>query len=127
MFLQPQTVPPSLEKIASTPVLSSEMPAGFTHVKIVRLPPTARIHTLGGVRIDFSNARESDSASYALMRTNAAAVRLAHIEANFNGHGLFHTKAAVVGRIAVGVTAKTVGQASTLLRLALAHLRRAVG
>ena len=125
MFTHVQTLPPLLEKIAATAVLSSELPAGFTHAKIVRLPPTAQIHTLGGVRIDFSNARTTESASYALLRTNAAAVRLARTEATFNGHGLFYTKAVAVGRIAVGVTATTVGAARTLLQLALAHLRRA--
>lgn len=120
-------LPPVLAKIAATPVLSSEMPAGFTRATVVRLPPTARIHTLGGVRIDFSNAHGSESESYALLRTNVAAVRLARTEATFNAHGLFHTKAVAVGRIAMGVTAVTAGEASALLRLALAHLRRAEG
>jgi len=127
MLAQVHTLPPVLAKIAATPVLSSEMPAGFTHAKIVRLPPTARIHTVGAVRIDFSNAHGSESESYALLRTNAAAVRLARTEASFDAHGLFHTKAVAVGRIAVGVTAATAAEASTLLRLAVAHLRRAEG
>src|SRR3954468_1500 len=34
-----------------------------------------RIHTLGGVRIDFGNSHASESESYALLRTHAAAVR----------------------------------------------------
>jgi hypothetical protein len=127
MLARAHVVPVVLQKIAATPVLPSEMPAGFTHAKIVRLPPTPRIHTLGGVRIDFSNAHETDSASYALLPTNTAAVRLALTEANFNAHGLFHTKAVAVGQIAVGVTSATAAGASTLLRLALAHLRRAEG
>ena len=81
MLAQTSSLPPVLERIATTPVLAAERPAGFPHVKITRLAPTRRIHTLGGVRIDFSNSHSSESASYALMRTHAAARRLAHTEA----------------------------------------------
>jgi hypothetical protein len=127
MFAQAQTLPPLLAKIAATPVLASEMPAGFTHAKIVDLRAAPQIHMLGGVRIDFSNAHETDSASYALLPTNAAAVRLARTSANFNGHGLVYTRAVAVGRIAIGVTSATAAGANRLLQLALAHLRRAEG
>lgn len=51
MFAQTPALPPALEKLATTPVLPSE------------LPP----------------------ASYALLRTNAAAVRLARTEAEADG------------------------------------------
>jgi len=100
-------MPPALQRIATTPVLASERPSGFPHVKVTRLAPTRRIHTLGGVRIDFSNSHASESASYALMRTHAAALRLARTEATFKTGGLFHTRAVAVGRLAVGVTATT--------------------
>lgn len=93
-------------------------------MKVTRLAPTRRIQTLGGVRIDFSNRHASESASYALMRTHAAALRLAHTEATFKSQGLFHTGAVAVGRFAVGVTATTKAKAKTLLSLALSHLRR---
>src|SRR4051812_23585489 len=116
--------PPALERIATTPVLASERPAGFPKVKITRLAANRRIHTLGGVRIDFSNSHASESASYALMRTHAAALRLAHTEATVKTGDLFHTRAVAVGRFTVGVTATTKAQAKTFLALALSHLRR---
>jgi hypothetical protein len=124
MLAQTPNLPPALQRIATTPFLASERPDGFPHVKVTRLPPTARIHTLGGVRIDFSNGHASESASYALTRTHAAALRLAHTEATIKTGGLFHTRAVAVGRFAVGVTATTKAQAKTLLALALSHLRR---
>ena len=98
MLAQTPTLPPALERIATTPVLASEKPAGFPHVKVTRLAGNRRIHTLGTVRIDFSNSQASQSASYALMRTHDAALRLAHTEATFKTGGLFHTRAAAVGR-----------------------------
>jgi hypothetical protein len=124
MLAQIPTLPPALQRIAETPVLASEKPAGFPQVKVTRLAAARRIHTLGGVRIDFSNSHASESASYALMRTHAAALRLAHTEATVKTGGLFHTRAVAVGRIAVGVTATTKAQAKTFLALALSHLRR---
>jgi len=124
MLAQAPNLPPALQRIATTPVLASEKPAGFTHVKITRLGANPKIHTLGGVRIDFSNSRGSESASYALMRTNAAAGRLARREASFNTGGLLHTRAVAVGRFAVAVIATTKAEARTFLALALAHLRR---
>jgi len=124
MLAQTPKLPPALQRIATTPVLASERPAGFLHVKVTRLAAERRIHTLGGVRIDFSNSRTSESASYALMRTHAAALRLAHREATIKTGGLFHTRAVAVGRFTVGVTATTKAKAKTLLALALSHLRR---
>jgi hypothetical protein len=124
MLAQTPKLPPALQRIAITPILASERPAGFPQVKLTRLAPTRRIHTLGGVRIDFSNSHASESASYALMRTHAAALRLAHTEASFKTRGLFHTRAVAVGRFAVGVAATTKAKAKTLLSLALSHLRR---
>jgi hypothetical protein len=121
---QTPTLPPALQRIATTPVLASERPTGYPHVKITCLAANRHIHTLGGVRIDFSNSHASESASYALMRTHAAAFRLAHTEATLKTGGLFRTRAVAVGRIAVGVTATTKTKAKILLTLALSHLRR---
>jgi hypothetical protein len=95
VFCSKRGLNPALQRIATTPVLASERPAGFPHVKVTRLAADPRIHTLGIVRIDFSNSHASESASYALMRTDAAARRLAHTEATFKTAGLFHTRAVV--------------------------------
>ena len=124
MVAQAPKLPPALERIATTPVLASERPAGFRHVKITRLGPNRKTHTLGIVRIDFSNAHTSESAGYALLRTHAAAVRFARKAQAVKTGGLFHTKAVAVRRFVVAVTALTRAKAKTLLTLALAHLRR---
>ena len=124
MLAQAPTLPPALQRIATTPVLVSERPAGFPHLKVTRLGPNKRAHTLGIVRIDFSNRHTSESAGYALMRTHAAAVRFAHKAATIKTGGLFYTRAVAVRRFAVAVTATTAAKAKTLLALALAHLRR---
>jgi hypothetical protein len=124
MLAQTPNLPPALERIATTPVLASERPAGFPQVKITRLAADRRIHTLGGVRIDFSNSHASESASYALLRTHASAVGLARRESAVRTGGLFYVRAVVVGRFAVGVTATTKANAKAFLALALSHLRR---
>jgi hypothetical protein len=124
MIGQSPKLPPPLERILTTPVLTSERPAGFSHVNITRLGANRHIHTLGGVRIDFSNGHTTESASYALTRTHAAALRLAHREATVKTAGLFHIRAVAAGRFAVAVTATTKAKAKTLLALALSHLRR---
>jgi hypothetical protein len=124
MLAQTPKLPAALQRIATTPVLVSERPAGFPQVKIIRLAADRRIHTLGMVRLDFSNSHATESASYALMRTHGAARRLAHREATLKTGGLFYTRAVAVGRFAVGVAATTKGQAKTFLALALSHLRR---
>lgn len=124
MLAQTPNLPPVLQRIATTPVLASERPAGFVHVKITRLGPNKRAHTLGIVRIDFSNRHTSESAGYALLRTHAAAIRFAHEAATIKTGGLFFTKAVAIRRFAVAVTATTAANAKTLLALALAHLRR---
>lgn len=124
MLAQTPQLPPALQRIATTPVLASEKPPGYPQVKITRLAANQHIHTLGAIRIDFSNSHASESASYALMRTHAAALRLAHTEATAKTGGLFSTRAVAVGRFAVGVTATSKAKASTFLALALAHLRR---
>lgn len=124
MLAQAPKLPAALERIATTPVLASERPAGFPHLKITRLGPNEQVHTLGIVRIDFSNSHTSESAGYALMRTHAAAIRFAHRAATIQTGGLFFTRAVAVGRFAVAVTATTAAKAKTLLALALAHLRR---
>jgi hypothetical protein len=124
MVAQPPNLPPPLQRIATTPVIASERPAGFPHVKITRLGPNRRAHTLGIVRIDFSNQHTSESAGFALLRTHAAAVRFAHQAATINTGGVFHTKAVAIQRLTVAVTATTAAKAKSLLALALAHLRR---
>jgi hypothetical protein len=124
MLAQVPKLPLPPERIATTPVLASERPAGFTHVKIARLGPNRRAHTLGIVRIDFSNSHASESAGYALLRTHLAAIRFAHTAAAVKTGGLFATKAVVVQRFVVAVTAATAAGAKTLLALALAHLHR---
>jgi hypothetical protein len=124
MLAQLPKLPPALERIATTPVLASERPAGFPDVKITRLGPNNRAHTLGIVRIDFSNPHMSESAGFALLRTHAAATRFANQAANINVGGVFHTKAVAIGRFAVAVTATTAAKAKALLAQAVAHLRR---
>jgi hypothetical protein len=124
MFAQ---TPPSLDRLATTPVLASEMPPGFTRATIVRLASNRKLSTLGGVRIDFSNAHATESESYALMKTTAAAVLFAHTEAKIDGGSLFHVRAIAVGRFVIGATGRTVTEANNLLRLAVAHFRRAEG
>ena len=124
MLAQAPKLPLPLERIATTPVLASERPTGFVHVTITRLGPNSRAHTLGIVRIDFSNRHASESAGYALMKTHAAAIRYAHTAATTKTGGLFYTKAIAVRRFVVAVTARTAADAKTLLALALAHLHR---
>jgi hypothetical protein len=124
VLAQAPKLPPALQRIATTPVLASERPAGFPHLKITRLGPNKRAHTLGIVRIDFSNRHTSESAGYALMRTHAAAVRFAHEAETIKTGGLFYARAVAVRRFAVAVTATTAANARTLLALALAHFRR---
>src|ERR1700751_5653371 len=118
MLAQPVRLPPALERIATTPVLASEKPAGFPRVKVTRLAANQHIHTLGGVRIDFSNSHASQSASYALMRTHAAALRLARRETTITTGGLFHIRAVAVGPFAVAVAAGTEAKTETVLDLA---------
>ena len=127
MFTQAQAVPPSLAKLAATPVLASEMPPGFSRAKIVRLAPNLKLSTLGGVRIDFINAHTTESASYALMKTNAAAALFAQTEMKIDGGNLFRVRAVAIGRFVVGATGRTAAQASHLLRLAVAHFSRSGG
>ena len=117
-------LPPPLQKLADTPVLRSEIPPGFHHATVVRLAPDRRIHTLGAVRVDFTNARASESASYALFVTRTRASAFARRERAVKTGSLFRVQVAVVGRIVVGVTAKTRAQANALLILAIRHLRR---
>ena len=124
MFVQAHVLPPPLERIANTPVLASEMPPGFTRAKIVRLAPNAKLGTLGGVRIDFINAHTTESESFALMKTSAAAGFFAQTEMKIDGGSLFHVRARAVGRFVVGATGRTVSEATDLLRLALAHFHR---
>jgi hypothetical protein len=123
MFAQTPKLPIPLQRIATTPVLASERPVGFVHFKINRLAADARIQTLGGIRIDFSNSHTTESESFALLRTHAAARGLARRVSTFRT-GVFFTRAVAVGRFAVVVAATTKAQATTFLALALSHLRR---
>lgn len=124
MLAQAPKLPPALQRIATTPVRASERPAGFAHLKITRLGPNKRAHTLGIVRIDFSNRHTSESAGFALLRTHAAAVRFAHKADTIKTGGLFYTRAVAIRRFAVAVTATTAAKAKALLALALVHFRR---
>lgn len=124
MFAQAQAVPPSLERLAATPVLASEMPPGFSRAKVIRLAPNLQLSTLGGVRIDFINAHLTESESYALMKTNAAAARFAQSEMKIDGGSLFRVRAVAIGRFVIGATGRTAAEAATILRLAVAHFRR---
>jgi len=127
MFTQAPALPPSLERIAATPVLASEMPPGFSRTKVVRLAANLRLSTLGGVRIDFISAHVTESESFALMRTNAAAALFARTEMKIDGGSLFRVRAVAIGRFVVGATGRTAAEASNILRLAVAHFRRAGG
>lgn len=124
MFTQAQALPPSLAKLAATPVLASEMPPGFSRAKIVRLAPNLKLGTLGGVRIDFINGGTTESASYALMKTNAAAALFAQTEMKIDGGSLFRVRAVAIGQFVVGATGRTAAEASHLLRLAVTHFSR---
>ena len=97
---------------------------GFGRATIVRLAPNLRLSTLGGVRIDFINAHTTESASYALMKTNAAAALFAQTEMKVDGGSLFRVRTVAIGRFVVGATGRTATEASNLLRLAIAHFRR---
>jgi hypothetical protein len=127
MLAHAPKLPSALERIATTPVLASERPAGFPHMKITRLGPNRRARTLGIVRIDFTNRHTSEGAGYALLRTHAAAVRLARKAATVKTGGLFAAKAVAIRRFTVAVTATTAAKARILLALALKHLRRSEG
>jgi hypothetical protein len=127
MFAHAHVHPPSLAKLAATPVLTSEMPPGFSRSKIIRLAPNRKLSTLGAVRIDFISAHTTESASYALMKTNAAAALFAQTEMKIDGGSLFRVRAVAIGRFVVGATGRTAAEASNVLRLALAHFRRAEG
>jgi hypothetical protein len=117
-------LPPSLAKLANTPVLRSEMPLGFTRATVSELAADPRYHTLGAVRVEFTNAHTSESTSYVLFKSSGQAALFAGVEAKLKTGGLFRIAVARVGRIVVGVTAPTRAQATALLRLAIAHLRR---
>ena len=127
MFAQAHVLPPSLAKLASTPVLAAEMPPGFDRVKIVRLADNQKLLTLGGVRIDFISAHTTVSESYALMRTNAAAALFAKTEMKIDGGSLFRVRTVAIGRFVIGVTGRSAAEASNVLRLAVARFRRVEG
>lgn len=124
MFAQGHTPPASLERLSNTPVLASEMPPGFSRVKVVRLAANPNLSTLGGVRIDFINAHTTESESYALMKSNAAAALFAQTEMKIDGGTLFRVRAVAIGRFVIGATGRTAAEAKSLLRLAVAHFRR---
>ena len=127
MLAQVPKLPPAVQRIATKPVLAFERPVGFRHVKVIRLAPNRRLHTLGAVRIDFSNRHATESTSDALLRTHAAAIRLARIEAHTKVVGPFRVRSVAIRRFAVAVAAYTGTGAKHLLALAVAHLRRSEG
>jgi hypothetical protein len=127
MLAQAPKLPPALRRIATTPVLASERPAGFRHVKIIRSGPSRRAHTLGSVSFQFSNGASAEQTNDALLRTHAAAARLARLEAREPIIGPFHVRSLAIRRFAVVVMAYRASGARTLLALAVAHLRRSEG
>jgi hypothetical protein len=127
MLARAPSLPPALQRIATTPVLASERPHGFRHVKVIRSGPDRRAHTLGSVSIQFSNGTSAEQANDALLRTHAAAARLARLEAREPTIGPFHVRSVAIRRFAVVVMAYTTRGAKILLALAVKHLRRSEG
>jgi hypothetical protein len=54
--------------------------------------------TLGGARIDFINAHATESESYALMKTNAAAALFAQTGMKIDGGTVFRVRAVAIRR-----------------------------
>jgi hypothetical protein len=127
MLAQVPKLPPALQRIATTPVLASEKPAGFRQVKIIRRGPNRRAHTLGSVSIQLSNGHFAEQSNDAVLATHTAAARLVRLEARDPVVGPFHVRAVAIRRFAVVVMAYTAGGAKALLALAVAHLRRSEG
>lgn len=61
------------------------------------------------------------------MKTSAAAAFFAQTEMKIDGGSLFRVRAVAIGRFVVGATGRTAAEASSLLRLAVAHFRRVQG
>jgi hypothetical protein len=127
MFAQTPTLPPALQRIATTPVLASERPAGYRHVKVIRIGPNRQAHTVGLVSVQFSNGHSAEATNYVLLKRHAAAVRFAHKAAPDPTVGPFQVRVLAIRRFAVVVMAYTATGAKTLLGLAVAHLRRSEG
>ncbi|HEY5693520.1 MAG TPA: hypothetical protein VIR14_03350 [Gaiellaceae bacterium] len=94
-------------------------------MKIVRRGPDRRAHTLGSVTVKFSRT-SAEQTNDALLKTHAAAVRLARLEARDSSSAVPSSSVAI-RRFAVVVMAYTARGAKTLLALAVAHLRRSEG
>jgi hypothetical protein len=118
------TVAPPIERLLNTPVLRSEMPAGFDRAKVSFLSPDPRYHTLGAVRVDFVSRGTTESVSFALFKNQTQASAFARTARNVNTGGLFRTQVAVVGRIVISAAAATRTKASALITFGLEHLRR---
>lgn len=118
------TLPPPLEKLLNTPVLQSEVPAGFAHPSVSNLGPVPRYHVIGAVRIEFKNHTTTEAVSFALFKTQAQANSFAQVARNVKTGGLFRTQVAVVGKFVLSAAAATRAQAKDLMSFATAHLRR---
>lgn len=116
------TLPPPLEKLLNLPVLRSEMPVGFKHSKASALTP--RFHTVGAVKIEFTNRSTTESVSFALFKTQAQAATFARTERGINTGGLFQIEVRVVGRVVIGAGAATRAQARALITFGVDRLRR---
>jgi hypothetical protein len=116
------TLPPPLEKLLNLPVLRSELPAGFDHSKASALTP--RYHTVGAVKIEFTNRTTTESVSFALFKTHAQAAAFARTERSIKTGGLFRIGVDLVGRVVIGAGAATRAQANALLAFGLDRLRR---
>jgi hypothetical protein len=115
-------LPPPLENLLHLPVLRSEMPAGFDHSKASALAP--RYHTIGAVKIEFTNRTTTESVSFALFKTQAQAGTFARTERGIKTGGLFQIEVDVVGRVVIGAGAATRAQAHALITFGLDRLRR---
>jgi hypothetical protein len=115
-------LPPPLENLLHLPVLRSEMPAGFDHSKASALAP--RYHTIGAVKIEFTNRTTTESVSFALFKTQAQAATFARTERSIKTGGLFQIEVDVVGRVVIGAGAATRAQAHALITFGLDRLRR---
>ena len=118
------TLPPPLERLLNTPVLKSEIPAGFAHSKVTALTADTRFHTLGAVRIEFTNRSTTEAVSLALFKTQADADAFVQTARNVKTGGLFRTQVARVGRFVLTAAAATQAQAKALMTFATAQLRR---
>jgi hypothetical protein len=118
MFRDMHALPPPLAKLLNTPVLRSELPAGFDHASTFPRASAPRYHILGGVAIELTGASGTAFVSYELFGTHMQAAAFARTHARAG-----RVQSAVIDRIAVIAAGTTRAGAVSLLRAAVAHLR----